>query len=241
MPPEAITYHPQHVPRTETYQDFFPRLTSDGTQLVGTRVAESVQRLMTMADRKYKKGYNTFLPIYDWKDNDVWLYIKQNELNFPVEYMYMYQVGITRPRLRISQFFSIDTAPSLVRMGEYYPDLMDSIVKREPNAYMICLYYDTEMFRRERQKSKLKIKDETDYRSLCLELLKDIPRNFTRESTRKVARTYKSFVIRKGAMIQLQKHWKELYMALIGGDPKLRTYRGLITHVAAQYNNRENV
>lgn len=33
-------------------------------------------------------------------------------------------------------------------MNEYYPDLMERIIRREPNAYLAALYWDSEMFGR---------------------------------------------------------------------------------------------
>ena len=39
--------------------------------------------------------------------------------------------------------FSIDTARNLVKMDEYYPGLMERITRREPNAYLAALYWDS--------------------------------------------------------------------------------------------------
>ena len=98
---------------------------------------------------KVSKNVQTrmFHPLYDWRDTDIWRYIRDKELAFPDTYMHLYQTGSTRRQMRISQFFSIDTARSLVKMEEYEPGLMDRITRREPNAYLAALYWDTEMFR----------------------------------------------------------------------------------------------
>ena len=45
--------------------------------------------------------------------------------------------------MRVSQFFPLIRAKSLVKMNEYYPDLMERIVRREPNAYLASLYIGT--------------------------------------------------------------------------------------------------
>lgn len=94
----------------------------------GGRASESVQRSMNLANIKTSQG--KMFPIYDWTDKDVWMYIRDNNLEFPDAYKFMYQVGIPINRLRISQFFSIDTIRSLVNMCEFYPGLFDKICKR---------------------------------------------------------------------------------------------------------------
>ena len=57
-------------------------------------------------------------PIYDMTDKDVLRYILENNLDLPDAYIYLYQTGASLRRLRLSQFFSIDTAVSLVNMSE---------------------------------------------------------------------------------------------------------------------------
>lgn len=93
-------------------------------------------------------------PIYDWTDKDVWLYLLREKVDIPEIYLYLWQSGTGRGQLRVSQFFSVDTAKSLVKMNEYYPDLMDRIIRREPNAYLAALYWDSEMFGRSSRKRK---------------------------------------------------------------------------------------
>lgn len=43
-------------------------------------------------------------PVYDWRDSDVWTYIMDNRLEIPDAYLFRYQFGVARNRLRISQF-----------------------------------------------------------------------------------------------------------------------------------------
>ena len=78
--------------------------------------------------------------------------------------------------MRVSQFFSIDTAKSLVKMNEYYPDLMERIVRREPNAYLASLYWDSEMFGRSTAARKQNEKgiQEKIIRQRFLELFSDM-------------------------------------------------------------------
>ena len=232
MPECAISSHPALKAGVDTYQEFLPRVCRDGLMVTGVRVAESVQRLINMADRKYKKGNNMFLPIYDWTNNDVWLYIKQRGLEIPPEYLYMWQIGIISSQLRISQFFSSDTAKQLIQMQEFYPDLMDRITRREPNAYLAAIYWDTEMFR-SMSRGKSKEDDQKDYRKLTLELLSDIDKNFSGHG-REIANDYRRVIFKMSGLIK-HREWKQIYRALIAGDPKKRTLRAVITNIAKSY------
>ena len=111
-PAFAIRNHPLLDARIDSYQTFLPRITKDGFNMIGIRASESVQRLINFADRNLNSldGKRGVYPIYDWKDKDVWLYLYQHHVDFPESYIQMWQVGVPRNQLRISQFFSIDTA-----------------------------------------------------------------------------------------------------------------------------------
>lgn len=151
-PPFSIRNHKLLKPRVDAYQDFLPRVCTSGITLVGIRTAESLQRLqniasMTKAGRTMTNKRQVF-PIYDWTNNDVWLFLKREHVDIPEIYLYLWQSGSSKQQLRVSQFFSVDTARSLVKMNEYYTDLMERIIRREPNAYLAALYWDSEMFGR---------------------------------------------------------------------------------------------
>ena len=94
----AIRTHPALRPREDTYQMFLPRATRDGIMISGVRASESVQRLQYMAalnmGAKGITGNRQIYPIYDWKTNDVWLFLKDTGVEIPDIYMYMWQAGI---------------------------------------------------------------------------------------------------------------------------------------------------
>ena len=119
----------------------------------------------------------------------------------------MYQVGVPLNRLRISQFFSIDTAGSLVQMCEFYPELFDKICKREPNAYMAMLYFDTEMFRRQKEKKQGKKDKDIDYKKKFSEMLKEEWR-FDNKPMQNVRKQINRLMIKYGPFLN-QKHYKE--------------------------------
>lgn len=225
-PKFAITNDPLLNERHDTYQSFMSKKNKNRVSLIGVRASESVQRLMNLADRT---SQDKMFPIYDWTDKDVWMYIRDNNLEFPDAYRFMYQVGVPINRLRISQFFSIDTARSLTQMCEYYPELFDKICKREPNAYMAMLYYDTELFRRQKKNKQAKKDEEVDYKDKFFEMLKEEWR-FDNKPMQMVKKQINRILIKYGPFLN-QKHYKELCNIVIGGDPKGRTLRALELHL----------
>ena len=175
-PPFAIRSHPMLRPGVDNYQAFLPRITKGGIMMTGVRAAESVQRLQYMAQLgvggKGITGSNIIYPIFDWKTSDVWLYLLREQVEIPKVYLQMYQVGVNKNQLRVSQFFSVDTVPVLVHLAEYDPNLMERVLRREPNAYLAMLYWDSEMFRRSTSnRRKLEGEDTKDYRALLKEML----------------------------------------------------------------------
>lgn len=239
-PAFAIRSHSRLRPRHDAYQDFLPRICADGLTLVGIRTAESVQRLQNIASTNRTGNTMTrrrqFFPIYDWKDNDVWLYLLREKVDIPEIYMFLWQSGANKRQLRVSQFFSVDTARSLVKMSEYYPDLMDRIIRREPNAYLAALYWDSEMFGRNtaaRKRSESGMA-EKDYKAALLELFSDMEGNFDTKNKRRVAMKYRKFFLSVSAFAD-DYDYKIIYEGLVSGDPKMRTFRALYQRVYGRY------
>ena len=239
-PSFAIRGHRLLRPRVDAYQDFLPRISADGITITGIRTAESIQRLHNMANtlsagRSMTRKGQVF-PIYDWTNNDVWLYIIQEKVDIPEIYLYLWQSGTHKGQLRVSQFFSVDTARSLVKMNEYYPDLMEKIVRREPNAYLAALYWDSEMFGRNTVSRKQNEKGNAgkDYKAALLELFSDMDGNFRTEHKQYVANRYRNFFMSISAIAD-NKDCKAIYEGLISGDPKLRTFRALYQRIYGKY------
>ncbi|MCI5612040.1 MAG: phosphoadenosine phosphosulfate reductase family protein [Roseburia sp.] len=241
QPPSfAIRSHQLLKPRVETYQDFLPRTCQSGITMTGIRTAESVQRLqniatMTRAGKTMTAKHQIF-PIYDWTNNDVWLYLLNEHVEIPDIYLYLWQAGTRKGQLRVSQFFSIDTARSLVKMNEYYPDLMERVIRREPNAYLAALYWDSEMFGRNSatRRSIEADSNKKDYKAELIKMFNNMDAYFTTEHKRQIASKYRNFFIRV-APIATEKDYKIIYEGLISGDPKLRTYRALFQRIYGRY------
>ena len=219
QPPSfAIREHPLLRPRTDAYQDFLPRVCADGITIVGIRTAESVQRLqniasMLRAGRTMTNKQQVF-PIYDWTNNDVWLYLLREKVDIPEIYLFLWQV----------------------KMNEYYPDLMERIVRREPNAYLASLYWDSEMFGRNTAARKQNESGaaEKDYKAALLEMFSDMDTYFDTKHKRSVAEKYRNFFMRV-TPFATNKDYKAIYEGLVSGDPKLRSYRALFQRIYGRY------
>ena len=204
-----------------SYQEFGAKIFKSVPQMIGLRMAESIQRRQSIASIRI----STFLyPIYDWRDNDVWLYIKLNNLTIPMTYIYLYKTGVPLNKLRISQFFSIDTIKSLPKVMEFYPDLYERVIRREPNADLVMLYWDTDMFRSSKQDRKFEQDKEKDYRVIF------------RDTMKKAALhpdLYPGYKLAKHLYVKMSgressKTCQLSYQLLIAGDPKKRSYRAIL-------------
>ena len=230
-PPFAIQEHPLLVPGKDTYQSFLIKLHKNCVSMIGVRASESIQRQQSLYAQDWKTSSRVF-PIYDWTDKDVWLFLKDNNIDIPDAYLYMWQCGTPKNRLRISQFFSIDTCRNLVNMCEYYPDLFDKICRREPNAYMAMLYFDTEMFRRAKRAPDDKKSEDVNYRETVLRIMRR-PQDYNVDPNGNSYAWIKKLLLRFAHEFDVAS-WKQAYEILVAGDPKLRTFRALFVNLMAK-------
>ena len=157
-------------------------------------------------------------------------------MEVPEVYLQMYQVGVNRNQLRVSQFFSVDTVPVLVHLGEYDPNLMERVLRREPNAYLAVMYWDSEMFHRTTKKRReLEGEDKKDYRALLKDMLLIHPGDFFNTPHKKdVAKQYRKLFIRMDGMAR-PRDYRKMYEGLVAGDPKLRTLRAIYQDISCAY------
>jgi len=240
-PPFAIMDHHRLKRRLNNYQEFLIKHNSDGICMTGIRIAESLQRSKNVtrtfsANTGLARG-NVVWPIFDWKDADVWRYLYEQGIDIPDVYLYLYQTGSRLNELRVSQFFSVDSAKSLVKMNEYYPDLMDRIIRREPNAYLAALYWDSEMFRRSTRNRKA-LEGKKDYKAEVFKLLNNPKKNFPTKGSMENAQKITQLIIKYGSLISKAKEertYRLIYDCLSGGDPKRRALRSIITTINCDY------
>lgn len=241
-PPYAITRHPVLKYAGEmNYQTFAEKTTKDGLRLTGIRVSESIMRMKYVSKMDFTSekmaGNRTIFPIYDWKDSDVWLYIKEHNLEFPTAYMDLYRAGVQKNNLRLSNLFGFDSCNGLRYVSQTDPELWERIERREPNAELVLLYWDSEMFKRSTRKRREleQDQDKKDYRALLTDMLfKNPERYFTTPHTMEVAMKYRAFYVKSDYMIT-DKVCKKMYEALQFGDPKQRTLRALYTTAYVDY------
>lgn len=219
------------IPLKDNYQAYLQRKEQcqNMVSIQGVRASESVQRLKNFA--RQSKDFYRISPIYDMTDKDIWLYLMIYNIDFPKVYENLYRIGTPINRLRISQFFSIDTAKALVSLGEIYPDLMERVSRREPNAYLCALYWDTEMFgRNTRKRKEIEETEEKDYRKLVFQIIREYP-----EDKRKLIDNIKPYIIKNPELIQ-EKEFKDIYEYFIAGDPKNRKKRAILMHIYRKVN-----
>lgn len=218
MPSFAIRNHAQFKIGM-SYQEFSNNAFKDVCQMIGLRANESLQRKMATLN---KRDVMKFYPIYDWKDKDVWLYIKRNDLEIPITYIYLYKCGVTRNKLRISQFFSIDTIRTLPKLLEFYPELYERVIRREPNADMVIMYWNTSMFRNSGQDKDFHV--EHDWKAKLAEEMKKASANPS---------NYPGYIEAKRLLSNVTnetyaKVYQDIYNVLMAGDPKRRAYRAIL-------------
>ena len=226
MPSFAITDHPLLKRRVDTYQSFLRRISQNAIKMTGVRVAESVQRLHAFNNTFDSPEGQLFLPIYDWRDTDVWRYIRDNELDFPETYINLYAAGESRRRMRLSQFFSVDTARCLVKLAEYDDNLMDRVLRREPNAYLASLYWDTEIFRSAIQTTRNpEVARSGTTRTEVLALIRERLASGT-DTQRRAAQRFRNLLLQFGHGLE-EDDYERIYRALVAGDPKIREARAI--------------
>ncbi|MBQ4403316.1 MAG: phosphoadenosine phosphosulfate reductase family protein [Selenomonadaceae bacterium] len=238
-PPFAITEHPL-VPYAGycNYQTFCINRTRDGIQMIGIRATESIQRLKAIAFIKLERREK--YPIYDWKDSDVWLYIKENNLEFPEAYIRLYEAGVPKARLRLCNFFGDSSIQGLKWVAETDPELWSKIERRYPNAYLVLLYWDSEMFKRQsRRRTQMEVDEEQqDYKAKLYDLLFVSTQNYPIPSdTFKLLKNWRRMIIALGAYMSAN-HYKRSYEAILSGDPKGRTYRAVYTQIFCEFTNQ---
>lgn len=243
-PPFAVRQHPCiRYPGEMNYQTFCKKAFKDGIQMIGLRTAESLTRLqcISRSDMTKLTPGGAFYPIYDWKDKDVWLYIKERGLDFPEIYMRLFEAGVQRHQLRLCAFFGDCGTQGLRWIAETDNDLWQRIEKREPNAYLVLLYWDSEMFRRSSNKRRELEADEApkDYCALCKDILFLNTDKYTiAADTIKHLKSWRSLFIKTYGVAQ-QKHYKRMYEGLLYGDPKMRILRILWSVIYNDYNDKK--
>ena len=115
---------------------------------------------------------------------------------------------------------------------------MERIIRREPNAYLAALYWDSEMFGRSSRKRKEAEagQEQKDYRQELIYLFNHMDVFFDTPHKRHVAERYRNFFMAVSA-IATPTDYKHIYEGLISGDPKMRAFRALYQRIYGRYIN----
>ena len=154
--------------------------------------------------------------------------------------MRLYEAGVNKKQLRLCAFFGDCGTQGLRWIAETDNDLWQRIEKREPNAYLVLLYWDSEMFRRTTSKRrKLESEEDSkDYCALCKDILFLNTEKYTiAKDTKKRLNNWRSLFV-KSYGIASQKHYKRMYEAILYGDPKMRLLRILWSMIFTEYNTK---
>ena len=139
--------------------------------------------------------------------------------------------------MRLCCFFGDCSTQGLRWIAETDHKLWERIERREPNAYLVLLYWDSEMFRRSSRKRAELEEDQgpKDYRALCEDLLFLNTDKYTiAKDTAETLPNWRTFFIRTYG-IATQKHYKTMYEGILYGDPKKRVLRILWSTVYNDY------
>lgn len=152
--------------------------------------------------------------------------------------MRLYEAGVRKNALRLCAFFGDCGTQGLRWIAETDADLWDRIQKREPNAYLVLLYWDSEMFRRSTKKRRdLEAGTEKkDYKALCKDILFLHPEKYTIAKDTKAHLDMWRGMFIKTYGIAMDKHYKTMYEGLLYGDPKMRVLRILWTEIYNDHN-----
>ena len=107
---------------------------------------------------------------------------------------------------------------------EFYPDLYDRIIHREPNADLVMLYHETDMFRSSKQDSKFQLDASKDYKVILRDEMKKASQQPDMYPGYKDAKKLYARITDKHKAKTCQK----IYQILVSGDPKKRTYRVIV-------------
>lgn len=176
---------------------------------------------------------------------DVWM---RKPPDFAIMYSpYLHYAGEMNYQTFCSKAFSdgiqlvgLRTAESLTRFKCIANTKMERIQRREPNAYLVLLYWDSEMFRRTtRKRGELEEESEKkDYKALCKDLLFLHPERYTiAKDTLSHIEHWRGLFIKTYGIAE-QKHYKTMYEGLLYGDPKMRILRILWTTIYNDHNAR---
>lgn len=100
----------------ETYAKLGGVTADESLARFGATTAALTYKDITWGSRE-KNGY-LFYPLYDWTDDDVWVYIGKNHIKYNHIYDLMFNYGVSKPRMRVSSLFHETAYRSMIMLQE---------------------------------------------------------------------------------------------------------------------------
>ena len=241
MPKYALTDHPCLNKRHDTMQMFMEKLNADRTCLIGMRCAESFRRTFAIANQHMVDNgtHQHQYPIYDWQDDDIWLYIRQNDIHLPSLSCYMdkWRYGDSKKQMRLAVATSLDNIKNFNIILETRHSLYERLEKRLPNIYLAYLYHDTRIFRHSNRNKEVRedsgIEYDIDfYRNETMKTIRE-PSKAPSPLMLKIYERIRNIILNNYQWMDLSC-WKQAYGIVTAGDPKGRSTLMLINDIGVR-------
>lgn len=142
--PLAIKENPSKETRFHELVNELPKYCTESDNcaiLVGMRSAESLNRRAALQFHKAQwHGYTwckkksgktqTFWPIYDFTNDDIWTAIAKNGWEYNAIYDMQYQWGLPKQNMRVSSLIHETAWHSIEMLQEFEPDTYDKFIRR---------------------------------------------------------------------------------------------------------------
>jgi predicted phosphoadenosine phosphosulfate sulfurtransferase len=147
--PDFTEFMPQlDILSMTTKERFPPEERGMPVSIMGLRSEESWRRMVTIHMSKghmtlhpNAKGVYHSRPIYDWKDGDVWLFVKKFNLDYCTAYDTMLKLGVPRRRLRLAPPTLVGKALDDLKMAsQAWPSWWERVCDRLPGMRTAAMF-----------------------------------------------------------------------------------------------------
>lgn len=124
--------------------------------LMGIRAQESFTRLKAVSWKKEENyvigpleghaNYHKVYPIYDWRHEDVWTYIRDQKIPYCEAYDLMEMAGVDLQGSRLAPPYGEEPIGGLWQFAVAFPDVWERMITRVPGASTAARYARTELY-----------------------------------------------------------------------------------------------
>lgn len=122
-------------------------------EMTGVRTQESFNRIRSMLiSGEYITQIGKFAhyakPIYDWKVEDVWWYIRTSNIDYSKIYDKMQKLGRALVHQRVAPWGNVASGIDANQWAEFYPDAWEKALRRLPELRPFARYANTTLYKR---------------------------------------------------------------------------------------------